>query len=94
MKTAIKTLTFIVAGLIATATHAVPILTNQWLVTDAAGNCSGGPHGLWTNNLNAGSSTCRNYYSFQAGSILSEYDNDTAILTATALNPDNNYRHL
>lgn len=94
MKTINKLLTIIATGLISTSLYAIPVATNSFSVYDAAGNCTGGDHGLWTNTLNAGTSGCNDYYSFQTGSILTEYfDNDTnlrtAILTATALNPDN-----
>ncbi len=46
-------------------------------------NCSGSPHGLWTNSYN--SSGCNEYYNFQAGSTLT-VDGVTAVLDATAIN--------
>lgn len=48
---------------------------------------------LWTNSLNPGGvgSDCggrsNNYFSLNAGSTLTEYDDGTAVLTATATNP-------
>ena len=62
-------------------------IINQWSVSDAAGNCTGGPHGLWTNTLKLGSGNCKNYYSFQGNSLLTEFDDGTASLMATAENP-------
>ena len=62
-------------------------IINQWSVSDAAGNCSGGPHGLWTNDLKLGGGNCQNYYSFQAGSLLTQFDDGFASLQATAENP-------
>jgi hypothetical protein len=90
MKIAIfKAMSFIVVMLITNAAHAV-MVTDQWAVSDTSQiNCGTSPHGLWTNSLNAGGSACNDYYSFQDGSLLTEYDDGTAILTATALNPDN-----
>jgi len=54
-------------------------------------NCSNAPHGLWTNNDTSG--TCGNYYSMQAGSTLTIFNDSadvadwTAELLATAMNP-------
>ena len=78
----------LISVFVVSSAHALTI-TNKWAVSDAAGNCSGGPHGLWTHNLKLGSSVCSNYYSFQDGSVLTEYDNGTAVLSATAINPGN-----
>lgn len=56
-------------------------------------NCSSAPHGLWTNN-DTGGGSCSNYYSMQAGSTLTIFNNDpnqanwTAALSATAENPN------
>jgi len=57
-------------------------VTQQWAVTDAQE--IGDYHGLWTNGL--GSSENEKRHSFNSGSILTEYDNGTAHLTATATN--------
>ena len=74
--------------LMATSSGAATV-TSVWSVSDTAQvDCGGSPHGLWTNTLNVGGSTCNDYYSFGAGSTLTEYDDGTASLVATATNPD------
>jgi len=88
-KTLLKSLVLMATLLVQTSAFAIPSITGQYEVYNAAGNCPGGDHGLWTNSLNAGSSRCNDYYSFQEGSLFTEYDNGTASLVATALNPDN-----
>lgn len=60
-------------------------VTNVWSVSDAAGNCGSGPHGLWTNNMMGGTS-CANYFSISG--TLTEFNDGTAALSATAVNPD------
>lgn len=57
-------------------------VTQKWAVTDAQTN--GDNHGLWTNGLGASENERR--HSFNAGSMLTEYDNGTAHLMATATN--------
>lgn len=59
-------------------------------VSNAATNCSGSPHGLWTNN-SIGGGACSNNFSID-GSIAFDdsdgnTDNWTATLIATAVNP-------
>jgi hypothetical protein len=89
MKNILKvTAILLAAGLFTSSANAVPVATNTWSVSDAASNCTGGDHGLWTNSLHASNSSCSNKFSFQAGSTLTEYDNGTAVLNATAKNPD------
>jgi hypothetical protein len=60
-------------------------IINQWSVSNAAGNCNGGPHGLWTNDSNYGGN-CGNFFGFQTNSFLTEFDDGTATLLATAKN--------
>ncbi len=57
-------------------------VTQKWAVTDAQTN--GDDHGLWTNGL--GGSENEKRHSFNSGSMLTEYDNGTAHLVATATN--------
>lgn len=62
-------------------------ITAQWAVSDTSEvNCNGSPHGFWTNNLFGGKPACNDYFSFSNGSVLTEYDDGTAILDATAVN--------
>ena len=50
-------------------------------------NCSGSPHGFWSNSMAPGGS-CGAYYDYQPGSTLTVDDTaGTAVLTATAINP-------
>jgi len=71
-----------------TAANAASI-TNIWAVSDTAQvDCGGSAHGMWTNTLNLGASACNDYYSINAGSTFTEYDDGTAVLNATATNPD------
>ncbi len=57
-------------------------------------NCSGAPHGLWTNG-DIGGGTCSNYFDIQAGSTFTIFNDDAdsanwyAELDATAKNPQN-----
>lgn len=65
-------------------------VTNIWSVSDTAViNCPSSPHGLWTNTLElgGGGGSCNEYYSIDAGSLLTEFDDGTAKLVATATNP-------
>ena len=57
-------------------------VTQQWAVTD--GQQNGDDHGLWTNGLGASENEKR--HSFNSGSMLTEYDDGTAHLMATATN--------
>jgi len=57
-------------------------VTQRWAVTDA--QTIGNDHGLWTNGLGADENEKR--HSFNAGSMLTEYADGTAYLTATATN--------
>lgn len=63
-------------------------VTQKWAVTDAQTN--GDDHGLWTNGLapsvGSGSSEDKKRHSFNSGSMLTEYDDGTAHLMATATN--------
>lgn len=64
-------------------------ITNIWAVSDTAIiNCTSAPHGLWTSSLNVGASACNDYFSFNSGSTFTEFDDGTAVLDATATNPD------
>ncbi|MEM9620045.1 MAG: hypothetical protein AAF993_00255 [Pseudomonadota bacterium] len=66
--------------------HAAPMTYNV-SSTDVV-NCSGAPHGFWTNQLQLGGGSCDQYYNYQEGSTLAV---DTmageAVLDATAVNP-------
>ena len=57
-------------------------VTQKWAVTDAQE--IGDDHGLWTNGL--GGSENEKRHSFNSGSMLTEYDDGTAHLMATATN--------
>lgn len=50
-------------------------------------NCSGAPHGLWTNTVRPGGGSCAQFFDIQAGSTLLVRDDGTGQLTATAMNP-------
>ncbi len=82
------TTALLITGLFSGSASAIPVATNTWSVSNAAGNCTGGDHGLWTHTLHVSNGPCNNYFSYQAGSTLTEYDNGTAVLSATAMNPD------
>lgn len=78
-----------VLGLAFSYTAAAVSITNVWAISDTGNiNCGTDPHGLWTNSLNAGTSGCNDYFSFDAGSTLTEFDDGTAVIDATATNPD------
>ena len=50
-------------------------------------NCTGSPHGFWSNSMRPGGS-CGAYYDYQPGSTLTvDTDAGTAVLQATAINP-------
>ncbi|MEM7099247.1 MAG: PEP-CTERM sorting domain-containing protein [Pseudomonadota bacterium] len=50
-------------------------------------NCTGSPHGFWSNSMRPGGS-CGAYYDYQPGSTLTvDTDAGTAVLSATAINP-------
>ena len=57
-------------------------ITQQWAVTD--GQTIGDDHGLWTNGLSSTTTESQKRHSFNSGSLLTEYDNGTAHLVATA----------
>jgi len=57
-----------------------------WSVSDAAGNCISGAHGLWTNTA-IGEPTCHANY-FSISGTLTDFGDGTAELSATAVNPD------
>jgi hypothetical protein len=74
--------------LMATASSAATV-TNIWAVSNTGQiNCGTSPHGLWTNTLNLGADACNDYFSFNTGSTFTEFDDGTAVLAATATNPD------
>jgi len=86
--TTIVSLVFL--SLLGMQTASAASVTATWAVSDAVGPTN--PHGLWTNGLElgaSGSSEQKKRYSFNSGSSLTEYDDGTAHLTATATNPDN-----
>lgn len=85
MKALIKISAFVAATFFATSASAVPTVYD---VSDAAGNCNGGPHGLWTNNALGSPSCDANYFSI-SGTLSVDLDTEMAVLSATALNPDN-----
>jgi len=78
---------FVIFAVLITNTASAAMITDQWIVSDAVENCSGGTHGLWTNTLQLGGGICKNYYGFQENSLLTEFDDGTATLVATAMNP-------
>ena len=80
-----KIFALLMASVISSSAYAVP--TNSWTVSDAAGNCDGGPHGLWTNETLGTPSCGANYFSISG--TLTQFDDGTATLFATAINPDN-----
>lgn len=84
MKSLIKASAFVAATLFATTASAVPTVYD---VSDAAGNCNGGPHGLWTNHAMGSPSCDANYFSI-SGTLTVDEDAGTAALSATAINPD------
>ena len=88
MKSVSKALAVLAATLISTSAIAVPTAVSKWDVSDAAGNCATGDHGLWTNKTFGNPSCNDNYFSFQAGSTLTQFDDGTAVLDAIAINPD------
>jgi len=59
-------------------------ITHKWAVTD--GQTIGDDHGLWTNGLSSTTTENAKRHSFNSGSLLTEYDNGTAQLVATATN--------
>ncbi len=64
-------------------------IANVWTISSTSEiNCGASPHGLWTNSLNAGASACNDYFNFDAGSTLTENGDGTAVINATATNPD------
>ncbi len=64
-------------------------ITNVWSVSSTTKlNCSTGAHGLWTNSLNPGTGACNDFFDLDGDiSTLTEFDNNTAVLEATAVNP-------
>lgn len=69
-------------GLVFSQVSAAAMVTQKWAVTDA--QTIGDDHGLWTNGL--GGSENEKRHSFNSGSMLTEYDDGTAHLVATATN--------
>ena len=68
-------------------------IINTWDVSSTSKvNCSSGgtgyEHGLWTNTLQTGGS-CSQYFNFDAGTTLIQYDNNTAVLSGSATNGSN-----
>ena len=70
-------------------TNAYAAITVYDVTSTGKINCSGSPHGLWTNKLKPGGGSCGSYFDYQAGSTLTvDTTAGTAVLQATAINPD------
>lgn len=80
----LKTLLAATLILLGTSAHA----TLYSVSSTTSVHCNGqAPHGLWT-NTDMGSPSCTsNYFDIQAGSTLEIFNNGTAKLLATAINP-------
>lgn len=86
MNVLFKMVAFILTCLFSAGVYAIPTATHIWNISDAAGNCPGGTHGLWTNRAMGSPSCDANYFSISG--TLTQFDNGTATLFATAVNPD------
>jgi len=70
---------------------AMPVVEQVWEVT-STGPTGGGcdatqPHGLWTRSKYSSPPSCANYFDIVAGTTLMQYDDGTALLAGSALNP-------
>ena len=83
------TLFIIMLSSVALTNNSYAAITSYDVTSQGKINCSGSPHGLWTNQLRLGSGNCRQYYDYQQGSkLVVDTTSETAVLTATAVNPD------
>lgn len=70
---------------------AMPVVEQVWAVSSTGPTGSGcdatAPHGLWTRSKYASPPACANYFDILAGTTLTQYDDGTALLAGSALNP-------